>query len=119
MCDGWTWRIEAPRLTRLQCPPRPLNALSQTQTPSQHHSIPSSPVHTDAQDFSGDAPILRRGPTSLLPAHENQIVVWNYQTGVQHAMFVDTTAAPPRVINCSRVQEGTQTGAAMRASWAG
>lgn len=72
-----------------------------------------------AQDFAGDTPVMRRGPTSLLPTHENQIAIWNYHTGVQHAMYVDATASPPRVINCSRVQEGTQTGTAMRESWAG
>jgi len=48
--------------------------------------------------------VMRRGPTSLLPTHENQIAIWNYHTGVQHAMYVDATASPPRVINCSRVQ---------------
>ena len=46
-------------------------------------------------------------------------MVWNFTTGVQTIMFADTTADPYRVINCSRVQEGTQTGAAMRESWAG
>jgi hypothetical protein len=65
--------------------------------------------------FALDAsrPILRRGPTSRLPAAENQIVIWNYQTGVQHSIFIDTTSglSPWRLINCTRAKTAVEVGA--------
>ena len=117
--DQW---CEKCRLQRNSTTPTTLYPTSQPPyTPHLTHTLFYRPqlTHAVAQDFAGDSPIMRRGPTTTLPPHENQIVIWNYGLGVQHIMFADTTTTPPRIINCSRVKSGTQSGTAMRESWAG
>jgi hypothetical protein len=70
--------------------------------------------------IDSDAMLLRRGPTDLLPAAENQVVVWDYGRALQTVMWVDTTTTtaggataaaagapqPPRLINCTRFAFG-------------
>jgi hypothetical protein len=56
--------------------------------------------------LDSDKMLLRRGPTSLLPAAENQIVVWDYANAQETVMWVDTSATKPRLINCTRLHSG-------------
>ena len=61
-----------------------------------------SSVYTIGVTLDLDQRRSKTGPISLLPAHENQIVIDRYDTGYKYGLFVDVSVVPPRVINCTR-----------------
>ena len=53
-----------------------------------------------AQDAAGFK--YRQGPISLLPKDENQILIARYDLATQYLLWVDSTPATPKVINCTK-----------------
>ena len=58
---------------------------------------------TETYARSVDLMLERAGPTSLLPAAENQVVVFDYTGQKEYGLWVDATSSrsAPRVINCT------------------
>ena len=68
--------------------------------PSPGHEGPSVYTTLIAQDGPGFRD--RMGPISLLPPHENQVLIKRFDLAQQFLLWVDATQSPERVINCSK-----------------
>jgi len=55
-----------------------------------------------AQDSVGFK--YRLGPTSLLPKEANQLLITHFGVALEYLVWVDATAAPPKVINCTKAK---------------
>jgi hypothetical protein len=69
---------------------------------SEFVGCPSKATFTQliAQDGTGFK--ARTGPTSLLPAADNQVFIQRFDLGEQYLLHVDSTKSPLKVLSCSK-----------------
>lgn len=134
--DGWTGdsceKKNGTEASQGATVPNLVDSFSSTRQDSCGGGFPGCPSGTGrsspnisfslfaAQDLAKG--VLRIGPSSLLPKHENQVVVTQFEIGMQYFMHVDASTGPqqPRVINCTRVPLGENISVSvMRSAWIG